>query len=301
MALTRKTTAEKGAAAWLRDCADRITVARAQTLTSDDTEGPHQLRVGLRRLRTVLRAASPAIGGPAARDIADEAKWLGREVGRARDLDVLGDELVEPMLADDARADPAATVLALLDEARAEEWARLRVVLEDERCVTFVAALDAFIARRGWLDPGDLDQTERLAQPVGKLADAALARRWKSCRKAAKGIGPGDAARRHELRKDLKKLRYTLEYCAPLYPQKTAATFLKRLKRLQTVLGDLNDAEMARRVLTDPALREGLDPAAAGDLDRVAGWIAADAEAGRAQVDALWAALAATSPPWNRA
>ena len=48
----------------------------------------------------------------------------------------------------------------------------------------------------------------------------------------------------HDVRKDAKKLRYLLECFADLFPAEGRKAFVKRLKRLQDLLGDHQDAEV---------------------------------------------------------
>jgi triphosphatase len=55
------------------------------------------------------------------------------------------------------------------------------------------------------------------------------------------------------LRKELKKLRYVVEFLAPLYPAKRVAPFVKRFKKLQTVFGELNDAATVKAMLAGGA------------------------------------------------
>src|SRR5262245_19910371 len=52
-----------------------------------DVEGVHRLRVAIRRARATLALFAPVIRRPAHLDA--ELQWLGHEVGRVRDLDVL--------------------------------------------------------------------------------------------------------------------------------------------------------------------------------------------------------------------
>ena len=47
------------------------------------------------------------------------------------------------------------------------------------------------------------------------------------------------------MRKSLKKLRYTAEFLAPLYPKNKVEPFVRRLKKLQDVFGYVNDVRMA--------------------------------------------------------
>src|SRR5690606_9334607 len=77
-----------GFRAVLADLAGAITTNWQGTLDQTDTEFLHDLRIALRRTRTVLGEARGVIP-PAARDPArDGFAWLARLTGPARDLDV---------------------------------------------------------------------------------------------------------------------------------------------------------------------------------------------------------------------
>src|SRR5262249_31749356 len=54
-----------------------------------DPEDLHQLRVAVRRSRAALREASALLGAEEAQAVRDELRWLGRQLGPVRDLDVL--------------------------------------------------------------------------------------------------------------------------------------------------------------------------------------------------------------------
>ena len=114
----------------------------------------------------------------------------------------------------------------------------------------FLIGLARFVETRGWLVAQDFGQTERLAAPVSELAEGALSKRWKKVGKRAHGLETLDADQRHELRKQLKKLRYVIEFLSPLFPTKRVERFAKRLKKLQTVFGELNDAATVKAMFT---------------------------------------------------
>ncbi len=59
----------------------------------DDPEDLHDLRVAARRLRALLRAADVLLVPEWSQPLRDELKWLGGELGPARDLDVLLEHL----------------------------------------------------------------------------------------------------------------------------------------------------------------------------------------------------------------
>jgi inorganic triphosphatase YgiF len=294
--LGKDQTAEQAARDVLRECLDQIAANMVVVRALDEPEGPHQLRVGLRRLRSAFAVFTPVLESPEMQRLSAEARWLGQEVGTLRDLDVVATEIArrEATLHAD---EPALAALAdALDRAAAARRAALVALLAGARAQAFVLDLARFTETRGWLKPEDFAQTARLAQPVGAFAAAALAKRWKKARKRARHLDRLDAEHRHELRKELKKLRYAVDFLAPLHPARKVEPFLKRLKKLQDVFGELNDAALVRAMF--PADR----PAADGISERAAGWLVgatqARAERGWAGAKALWKDLEGTRPFW---
>lgn len=55
------------------------------------------------------------------------------------------------------------------------------------------------------------------------------------------------------MRKSIKKLRYSAESTPELYPGKDVNRFVKACKKLQAVLGAINDAKVTVRLLTEIA------------------------------------------------
>lgn len=97
--------------------------------------------------------------------------------------------------------------------------------------------------------------------------------------------------------KELKKLRYAVEFFAPLYPSKRVDPLLKRLKKLQTTFGHLNDAATVRAMLSGPGGTG--DPAAQRAIGWVTGASQARAEFGWTGAKALWRNLEETRPFWK--
>lgn len=268
-----------------------------------DPEAPHQLRVGLRRLRAAVRLLRPALGGSAATDarlahLGAEAQWLAREVGRLRDLQVARDELVRPA----AVATPAEPGFAVLIEALDAETARaaaaLRSTLAGPRATAFQWDLAAYVALWGWLDPADRGQTARLARPFRALAAQAARAAERRAAKRAKRIATLQHEARHELRKALKMLRYIVEFAAPAWPAKRVDAVLSPLKALQDLFGELNDAATAEALFLAP------DGPGAGSIDaaraagRLIGQRTAAADHAWRRARARWAAFTAVKHPW---
>ncbi|MEM1383181.1 MAG: CHAD domain-containing protein [Pseudomonadota bacterium] len=298
VAVSKAMTTEAAGREILGECLDQIQANLAVVMASDDPEGPHQLRIGLRRLRTALTLLRPAMGCPGFKILNAEARWLGREVGRLRDLDVAGAELVA---AEAERSnDPGFALLtAAMEQATLAERADLRALLAEGRGQRLVLDLAQCVTTRGWLAPQDYDQTDRLARPIQETAAKALNAALKRAARRARGIGTLSIPARHDLRKALKKLRYTTEFAAPLFPAKKARPFLKRLKALQTVFGDLNDAAMAEALLCGPAAPAGGDPEAMRAAGRVIGGLSARADLAWDGAKSRWRTFSETAPFWH--
>ncbi|MBK0397639.1 CHAD domain-containing protein [Limibaculum sp. M0105] len=292
-------TAEAAAQAVLAECLDQVAANAEAVRAGDDPEGPHQLRIGLRRLRSALKLWRGPLGGGWLADLEGEARWLGAEVGRLRDLDVTLHDLVAPA-ARAAPDEPGFAPLAAAVEARAGiERAHLRETLRGPRVQGFLFDLSEFIALRRWLDPSDHEQTGRLAEPISVLAARELDAVWHRAARRAKGIDHLDIEARHELRKALKTLRYAVEFFAPLASGKKVAAVVKPLRALQDLFGNLNDLAMAEAMFMTEDAFAGGNPAAARAAGRVIGARAALAEEDWQTARDRWHALKSVKPFWR--
>jgi inorganic triphosphatase YgiF len=212
-------------------------------LLSDDPECAHQLRVGLRRFRAALRAFNPITRHTELAGLEVEARDLGRIVGALRDADVLINDILEPAFADLAPSDAGVTLRRLLIQHRARQRDMVRRELVSPRwthlklnCALFECAVARSVTRAG-LKP--------CKGEVETFAFQAFGTAWRRVRKKGRNIDHLTIAERHEMRKSLKRLRYTTEYFASLYPARETRPFLQRLKVLQDVFGYLNDVTLS--------------------------------------------------------
>ncbi|WP_428644615.1 CHAD domain-containing protein [Roseibium sp.] len=230
----------------LRSCLTQISENRMAVLACDDPEGPHQLRIGLRRLRSAFRLFAPVLNAATTAPLDRSARIIATKAGALRDMDVLIDEIVAPLA---AKAPQELAFDALVEDlGTARDKATrtaLREHLRSHELNTFLLDLAAYTEGRGWLDPENLDQTALLAQPVTAFSAKALSRQWKKAMSYGKRLEKLSIAERHEMRKTLKKMRYGVEFFGCLYPPGKVKPFLKRMKKLQDVFGYLNDVAMA--------------------------------------------------------
>jgi triphosphatase len=209
----------------LQDSLARIEASARATLRSDDPEALHQLRVGLRRLRSALRAFRDILERRQAGALARRLRRLSPKLGAARDWDVLVERL-------DREGAPA----QLLCRAR-EKRDRAR------------ASARRAVASKAFGKLLERARALRAAEGAPGLAAASLARAHAKVMKQARGVDWTDAAARHAVRIRVKRLRYACEFFASAFAARRAMPYVAALKELQEILGELNDIAVARRLV----------------------------------------------------
>ena len=206
-------------------------------------EGIHQARTGLRRLRSALALFAPLLDPRARVAFNEEMRRLGRSIGEARDWDVFCEERLTGAFAD--LEEPGWGRL-LREAAEGErEGAHRRAAAE----IAGPAFTSLALGLGAWSEEGARDARligrGALKQDIARLAPGLLEALLKKTRRRAAMARDKSATELHPLRKSLKKLRYAVEFLSRLYPEKKIRAYLKRMKKLQDALGDLNDAATA--------------------------------------------------------
>jgi triphosphatase len=224
----------------VQSAAAQIDANRLAVLETEDPDAAHQLRIGLRRLRSALLAFRPLSDTPALRELEGHARTLARSVGELRDADVLLEEIYAPV-AGILRNDPG---LPRLREALLSHRSRMRQRVRSELCGQQWSVLQLYLA----LWPRTLEDAEKLSTPVAKFARSALKRRWRKVAESGARLDELTVEQRHAMRKALKTSRYTAEFFASLYPEHATRQFIKQVRSLQEVFGYLNDVVAAERL-----------------------------------------------------
>jgi triphosphatase len=189
-------------------------------MLAGDAEALHQMRVALRRLRAAISLFSDMLTDPQTETLKGEFKWITRELGPARELEVFLKRVVKPV-ADRERGEPGIRLVSReLRQKREDAIARARAAVESPRFRDL--ALDAV----AWIETGDWTGNPEDAagmlreRPVEALAVEQLRRRWKRILKSGKRLDTLDPQHRHRLRIQAKKLRYAAEFFATVFPHK---------------------------------------------------------------------------------
>ncbi len=246
--LSKGQTAGEAFLAIVGSCSRQVLANLDAALQSDHPEGPHQLRIGLRRLRGAMRAHRKILDRKLAEELEWSARTMARLVSGLRDIDVLIDEFVGPYAT--GRGNGTATQ-ALLDSLyRHRERTRQAVnegILSGDYS-EFQLNLVGFA--EGEIPEGAAGSNVRKAwgQDVIDAARGNLHRSWGKVAKYGHEIDRLSVSERHDMRKALKNHRYMVEFYSSLFPRSAVRKHFKRLKKLQSDFGYLNDVAMVHKI-----------------------------------------------------
>ena len=232
----RQTTAAQLASAVLQSCLSQIMPNASEVASgSCDPDHIHQLRVGIRRMRTALREINGLAEGM---DPAWQATLVDvfRALGRQRDHEHLTHQL-QPLL--QASGGPALNP-GPADTDRSELKALVRSP----------AFQDVLLGLTGFAHHTERTLPEKHSPTVVKVKKDLRLRLQKlhsQALKDGKKFLSLNETRQHGVRKRLKRLRYLAEFSAPLFSGRAVRAFLAALKPAQDALGLYNDELMAAR------------------------------------------------------
>ncbi|MCM2393279.1 CHAD domain-containing protein [Streptomyces albipurpureus] len=254
----------------------------------DLPDSVHQMRVATRRLRSAFRSYGKVLERTVTDPIGEELKWLAGELGVARDQEVLTERLRSrtDALPQTLLLGPVQGRLRIYTTAQGSGSRRTALgALDSGRYLALLDSLDAFLADPPLLkaaaQPPEQALPKAMAKDYGRLAD-----------RIAHALELSPSHERdlilHDARKAAKRARYAGE-AAKAALGKPAKTFAKRMKAVQSVLGDHQDSVVAREALVSLAIQSH----AAGETAFTWGllygqeqWTAADRER---ELPGVWA------------
>ncbi|MGH3249892.1 MAG: CHAD domain-containing protein [Trebonia sp.] len=295
--LTRRSPSGEVVLAYLDQHAARFK-ALDPAVRRDEPDAVHQMRVAARRLRSALQAFPVVVPEPATRHLRQELKWIGGLLGDARDGEVLSDYLQTGLagLPTELVLGPAkATVTAHFARREASARTAVREALGSPRYFGMLDELDRLIS--------DPPLTPESARPAKEILPRAVAkagrrtsRRMRRARRSPAGTSRDVAL--HETRKAAKRARYAAEAAAPACGKK-ARRFARHMKRVQSVLGDHNDAVNARATAREIGVHAHLAGENAFSFGLLHEWAHRDAVKRQDQAKRTWKRVThSTSRRW---
>jgi len=225
-------------------------------IASKDPEYVHQARVALRRLRSALKLFAPVLPADFVAAYGQTWQTLASALGDARNWDVFVSETLPPILAAFPNQRDALR-LQREGKRRAQQahHAVTHLVAQPEYprlIVEFTAAIYAL--------------NDPISQNLEDFARQRLKLRARQARRLAARHRELEPAERHNMRISFKKLRYAVEFFAPLLPAGRLKRYLPSLSRLQDELGLINDHVTAQTLLDEALTNRHPGP--------IHGWIA---------------------------
>ncbi len=242
-------------------CLSQLLANRAG-VCAGDADALHAMRVAARRLDAAIRVFSEVLSADETGIVARDLKWIGGELGKAREFDVFLAEAVRPLMKAHPRRKSVAELHRTFARQRAMAYRRVKTALTSDRFRAF--ALRAV----EWAD-GSCINDAYADSKASAVVGEELSRQKRKMR-TGRHLDELDPAQRHKLRLRAKRMRYATELTRGLFEGKRNAPSidgsLVALERLQAALGELNDqagwkemldaaTEKARRTRRAPPAR----------------------------------------------
>lgn len=291
------TTLDAGIAAILGQCFEQWMSNEDAARDGSDIEGVHQMRVAMRRLRAAFVFLAPWLEGDAVAAFDREVKWMARKLGAVRDLDVLLADTLAPISKARGKDRDLKALRRAIADAQAQAHEDLTAALATPRYTALVLELGGWIADRGWRAGSSPDWEE----PVGSATRTALEAVYGQVLETGGDFVSLDSEARHELRLEIKRLRYALQFVGGAFGDR-AAPWARPLSALQDGLGAANDAVVAETliaaVIAAGRRKAGQERRLLRAGGMVTGWWLARAELREEALRDLWSAFAALEPFW---
>jgi CHAD domain-containing protein len=235
-------------------------------LKGSDPEPLHQMRVGMRRLRTALQVFEPVLDLPeAAGD--RQIKKIAQRLGAVRDLDVLEIALKErycPHLKGKEQK-KLEQVVESLQKQRDRQFSRIEELFESKQYRKFKQSFKGWLEQPSYRAIASLPLLQALPDLLLPLISHLLLHPgWLVSAKVESGkieLPSLDseyinqqldeqAEVLHDLRKQMKRVRYQTEFFTDFY-EPTYMLRVREFQALQEILGELQDAAVLSDFLTN--------------------------------------------------
>ncbi len=282
----------------LRNCLSQFLGNLPALESGDAVEAIHQMRVSMRRLRSALGLVNRAFPCAEFDALRAEAQRVGAVLGEARDWDVFVAMVREgPLLR--FEDEPGFDRLLAAAQAKADDGHAAVSQLADGKTATrFALSLERLASGRGWRGAAAEDRLLRLKEPVAGFAARSLDRLDRKLRKRGRHFRSLSPEARHALRIAMKHMRYATEFFGHVFhPASAAERYAHRAAALQDLLGELNDATIALRLIKE--LDYGADAGFAFAAGAAAGWCARGSLGDEAALRKAWRKLLEADRYWR--
>jgi inorganic triphosphatase YgiF len=225
------------------NCMEQVQGNEHGVMHGTDPENVHQMRVGLRRLRSALGLFEEVIECPAV--IQNDLKWVASQLGAARDWEVLAGSTLDHLqgaLPSQVNVDALRTEALVRARTNREQAAN---AVNSPRHTRFQLQFAEWVSGQQWREAMPASGTALDDLSLKKFSRKVLKRSENRLLKRGQHLKGNDPELRHRTRIAAKKARYAMEFFGSLYPKRAVKDYVLRLSNLQEELGWLNDASVA--------------------------------------------------------
>ncbi len=243
----------------------KILKHEAGVLKDKDPEELHQMRVGIRRLRSAMIGFAPAIALPSTSTEKIAGK-IGKALGKLRDLDVLQLTIETEYLPNlpPSEQKHLAKVTKLIAKQRKKAFKQVKSTLKGKVYQRFKQGLKDWLEQPNYTSIAAtkielilpdllLPQVSQLLLHPGwfvgiDLETAAIDLESQASLQQVEALLDKEEPILHELRKEAKKTRYNMDLFAQFYGDKFN-DYLRKIKNIQGILGVIQDCFVLRTFL----------------------------------------------------
>jgi triphosphatase len=269
----------------LGNCLQHIQRNEVAVIEGDNPETLHQMRVGVRRLRSALKLFDAAAPCPPA--LAEDVQWLGMVLGAARDWDVMLASTLQHLDANPGGKYSLMDLQALVLQTAQAKRREAAQALLSPRYTRLMLTLGSWMLQTAPLLRGSAAKFAR--RTMQKLERKMLGR--------ADRMQQDDPTSAHRTRIAAKRARYALEFFHALYRPKSVRPYLQTLSATQDELGQHNDLVVAARLLQELSLSQ---PQAEGEIQFARGYLVARQDAAPADLETIQSRLHALRLPGGK-
>lgn len=288
-------TAHEARKAALVYCAHRVAQLAPLISGNRNPQAVKQLRVALRRFRTIERCFRMAGKDRELSALANRARKFARILGHARDWAVFAEETLPGLALIYPRPEGIAALQTGAARHRDLAWQNTVKTVNSPDFMRF--CLDLYAA--AWTPVARSKKGRRKSEmPARDFAEMILNHRRARTLDLANGLDRKHPAAGHPLRLQLKKLRYSAQLFRDIYPKETRKPYFSTLSALQDSFGALNDAVIAETLASHAAAGQG--KAAIRAAGFVSGYVSTQANAHARPIFENLAAFSKMPAYWRR-
>lgn len=222
------------------------------TRQGEDIEALHEMRVSVRRMRTAVQIFADYL------DLAEMAPFIkslrrtGRALGKVRDLDVFMEKTEQYLSTEGIKRKKIKPLLKIWETKHEAVRQEMMAYLDSKSYKRFKKTFRAYLKTPLEIKPILNHKQEAIPYRLRDLAPELIYQRLAHVRAYDEWVTNPDTPLEciHRLRISCKALRYTLEYLEEVLDEEVRGV-IRRIKRLQDHLGDLQDAAVASSLLRD--------------------------------------------------